>query len=648
MESAGWAGSFARFRVVDRDEVLEALRSFVPDAGEAQERAWRESVPFLQRETGRVAELEPRLEDGSAILEYLLLLEERRADVLLLVRGPVLVLELKGKSSPSQADLDQVAGYARDLAAYHRDCAERPVRAILVPTRMRGEPRATREGVWLVGPDRIAELVRHLATPAAAAAPSLEAFLDPDAYRPLPTLVEAARQLFESRTIEPVWRARARTDPAVAYVAAAAREAAERRKRHLVLVTGVPGSGKTLVGLRSAHARPLEELSVSRSRGRPTSPALFLSGNGPLVEVLQYALRGAGGDGRTFVRHIKSYLDRYVPRPALVPPEHVLVFDEAQRAFSAEMVRAKHPKWDEALVASEPELFVRICDRIPEWSAMLGLVGSGQEIHLGEEEGLRQWRAAVERSADPRRWVVHVPPGLHALFEGGPYELRCELSLNLDFALRFHLAEQLHLFVERLLDPAGAGAALVADRLWRPEGNETAGLRLWATRDLDTARAYLRERYEGIAQARFGILASSRDRCLESHGVDNAWLTTKNLRLGPWFMDDPASPGSCCRLERCATEFQVQGLELDMALLAWGSDLRRSDGRWVTNRSRGYRRGGVQPRDPMRLRINAYRVLLTRGRDGVVVYLPETGELDETWEHLLASGFRELTAQPVL
>jgi hypothetical protein len=637
--SAGWGSDFATFRGADPADVLRRLRAFVPDPGEAQARAWHADVPALQREVGEVVDARADAAAFSAVLEHGLALDSRRTDAVFLVAGPVLVLELKGKTQPTQGDLDQVAAYARDLRAYHRDCHERVVHPVLVPTASK-DPPVERDGVWVCGPAALDALVLRLASPVGTSSASLDSFLDPDAYCPLPTLVQAARELVEGRRVRSVWRAHACTDPAVRRVAAVAEEAARTRTRRLVLVTGVPGSGKTLVGLRAVHSSALDAIAVRRDR----PPAVFLSGNKPLVQVLQYALRGAGGGGRTFVRHVKDWLDRHVPRPALRPDEHVVVFDEAQRAFSREKVAELHAKWAPGLARSEPAHFVELAERTEGWAVLVGLIGSGQEIHVGEEGGIAAWREALERSPSPEAWTVHAPADLEPVFAGGRFATAWDPALHLDTSIRFHLAADLHRFVERVVGPSTAEAGReVAERLWRPYGTGVEGVRLWATRDLARAKAYLRERYADRPEARYGLLASSRDRSLPTHGVPNDWASARAVRVGPWFVDGDESPHSCRHLWSCVTEFDAQGLELDMALVAWGTDFRRVLGRWSDADARGYRRGGVRPVDPHRLRTNAYRVLLTRGRDGTVLFVPAEPALDETWHFLLASGFRELT-----
>lgn len=210
-------------------------------------------------------------------------------------------------------------------------------------------------------------------------------------------------------------------------------------------------------------------------------------------------------------------------------------------------------------------------------------------------------------------------------------------TLNLDTELRFHLASDLHRFVALLL-AGGAPDELapIAARL------ERDGYHLRLTRDLDVAKRYLRDRYAEHRAARFGIVASSRDKDLPAFGIPNDFHATKNVRMGPWYGDDEDAYGSrsCRRLERCVTEFGAQGLELDAALLAWGTDLVRLNERWSNARARGYKRG-AHVRDAFQLRVNAYRVLLTRGRDATVVYVPRLPALDETYAYLAAAGLGE-------
>lgn len=630
----GWDSSFSEFKDAQPKRIRERIVAFVPDASPEQLRAWDDAIPPLQAEVSEVLIRDELARHYSAILEYEMPMESRRSDVILLVGAGVMVIELKGKIYPTQADLDQAAAYARDLRNYHRECDGREVTPVLVPTRARGYQQLV-DGVHVTGPDALDELIARITSARRQPVIERNAFLSEDAYRPLPTLVEAARELLRSGTLRRIHQAHAATGPSLDEISRIVHQAALTRSRHLVLLTGVPGAGKTLVGLQTVHAEYLDDLAVDRGTGKPTAPAVFLSGNGPLVDVLQYELRSVG-DGKTFVRHVKDYVKRYSRRNA-VPPEHVLVFDEAQRAFDAD--RTRDVQRDEH-ARSEPEEFVRFADRIPDWCVVVGLIGSGQEIHIGEEAGLGQWRTAVEGSERSAEWTVHGPPGVAGLFRDGRSPFESKPALNLDTELRFHEARELHHFVAEML--AGAPASTLAPVAVRLNA---AGYHLRITRDLDVAKGYLRERYADDRLARFGLLASSKDRDLARFGVLNDFQSTKRVRFGPWYGEDEDEyDGNSCRLlETCVTEFGAQGLELDATLLAWGTDLIREGGRWSTARARGYR-SGAKVRDPYQLRVNAYRVLLTRGRDATMVFVPRLDLLDETYAYLTSSGFVEVTA----
>lgn len=630
----GWGSDFPTFRKAQPAAVREALRSFVRDASEEQVRAWSDSIPPLQNEVAEVLAADLAAGGYSAILEYELPMESRRPDVILLVGAGIVVLELKGKWSPSRADLDQVAAYARDLRAYHRECADRPVIPVLVPTLAHGYMQEI-EGIHVTGPDALHSLLASISTKHEGTAVPREAFLAESAYRPLPTIVEAARELFSSGELRTIHRARARTQPAVDHIARIIHQAALTKSRHLILVTGVPGAGKTLVGLQTVHARYLDDLAELRGGERPTVPAVFLSGNGPLVEVLQYELRRVG-DGKAFVRGVKEYVKRYSTARHAVPPEHVLVFDEAQRAFDTEQMRQKH-KSDDA--RSEPEEFVSFADRIPSWSVIVGLIGTGQEIHIGEEAGLIQWRHAVEQSDRRHEWTIHCAPHLASLFADAIVPLETDEALNLTSELRFHLATDLHRFVDLLIaDGSHPDLPVIARQL------EAQGYHLRITRDLQQAKSYLHDRYTGNRDARYGIVASSRDRDLPRFGVYNDFQATKQVRIGPWYGDDETQPDgrSCKLLNQCVTEFGAQGLELNALLLAWGTDFERVGDAWSNRNARGYQKA-AQVKDPMQLRRNAYRVLLTRGRDGTVVFVPPIPRLDETFAFLVRAGLIELS-----
>jgi len=428
-------------------------------------------------------------------------------------------------------------------------------------------------------------------------------------YVPLPTLVEAARRIFAAEPLPHVKRALAAEIPeTVDLIRTLIEQAREESLRILVFLTGVPGSGKTLVGLRVVY-----------EGSEDGTQATFLSGNGPLVQVLQDALRSS-----VFVRDLHRYIRSYGINERQ-PRERIIVFDEAQRAWDADYMQ-----YNRSIHRSEPEFLVGIGSRIEPWAAMVGLVGEGQEIYSGEEGGMAQWAGAVQTRPPEERWRVHCSPRVAPEF--ADVEIITSKRLDLTVSLRSRRAEFLHRWVQHVLE----GSLALAARLAMTIQNDAYPM--YMTRDLDEARDYARTRYPGEREKRFGLVASSHAKSLPRHGVDNSWMATSRLKVARWFNAPYHDPASCCALEECVTEFQCQGLELDLPIVCWGEDMRWDGSAWVLSPIR--RRYPI--RDPKQLLRNTYRVLLTRGRDGLVVYLPPSVELDQTEHALLAAGVRPL------
>jgi DUF2075 family protein len=326
-----------------------------------------------------------------------------------------------------------------------------------------------------------------------------------------------------------------------------------------------------------------------------------------------------------FVRDLhKAILDYGVK--GKVPREHIIVFDEAQRAWDRERVSAKRQ-----VDASEPDLLVRAGERVGSWSLLVGLVGEGQEIYAGEEAGLEQWAEALDRPNAADEWTVHCAGKLVPSFVR--HHVAIADALDLTISLRSRRAERLHEWVALLID----GSLGAAARLAAPLHND--GFTMYLTRDLDDAKQYVRERYDGERDARYGLIASSQDtKLLPRHGIPNDFMATKRVKYGPWYDAPHDDPRSCCALQEVVTEFGCQGLELDMPIIGWGADLRWDGRSWELRPKR--RRDPVH--DPLRLLRNTYRVLLTRGRDGFITFLPPVPQLDQTEHALLAAGIRPL------
>lgn len=630
----GWSSGFQIFSDTPQNLIRDALHHKYPGVSREQDFAWRDSIPALQAEVEEMVGAEEDAKKYSAILEYELPLESRRPDVLFLLSGAVVVLELKGKTKPTQADMDQASAYARDLKCYHRECENVSVYPILVPMRARGY-QGMEGGVHVCGPDALDELVLSLDAPRTILPIDPVKFLDDQAYQPLPTLVRAARDLFLKKPLPWIKRARAFTDKAVEEISSIIHEAHQTKTRRLILLTGVPGAGKTLVGLQIVHAGFLDDLSVPRANGKPSAPAIFLSGNGPLVEVLQYELRqaGMGGGGKVFVRGVKDYIKTYSANLKKIPPEHVLIFDEAQRAWDADRMAEKHAA-DPG--KSEPEAFVEFAERIPEWCVVLGLIGNGQEIHVGEEGGLVQWRDAIHNSPNKHEWVVHSPATLGSMFAEESIVCKSSDHLNLNRSLRHHGAVVLHEWVAGLLEGISPEKLVL---LSNEVGKE--GMHLRVTRDLEVAKKYLKDRYADAPLARYGVLTSSRDRSIISRPIRIPEFQDRNWR-GPWFADGDESAASCRRLDLAISEFDCQGLELEASLLVWGEDYLWENGVWSNSKAKRYKKPKTI-RDSFQLRKNAYRVLLTRARDVTVVWVPGEECFDATFQRLKDCGALEIT-----
>jgi len=424
-------------------------------------------------------------------------------------------------------------------------------------------------------------------------------------------LVAAARRIFEHEPLPQIKRAASAGIPqALASLQRTAREAQRKHERHLALVTGVPGAGKTLVGLQFVYLTRFSEDDSER-------PAVFLSGNGPLVKVLQHALKN-----QIFVQDVHGFLIRYGGNSSRLPTEHIWVYDEAQRAWDGERVLSKRGHG-----LSEHEDFVRLGMRVPDWAMLVGLIGEGQEIHLGEEGGLKLWSDAIEASGGD--WTIHCPQHIASVFDG--HNVVVEDELELTVTLRSHVAGELHQWVRSLLDGRLAEASSIAHPM------QVADYNLYVTRDIEEAKRYVRTRYEGDEDKRYGLLGSSKAKNLPLFGLNTSFQATRGFRPGPWYNDPVSSLRSCCRLIEVATEFSCQGLELDFPIVGWDTDLVWDGVQWHTKVGRS-----SKAHDARQLRLNSYRVLLTRGRDGMIVFVPLLTELDATYAALLSAGCRVL------
>lgn len=602
-EWCGWNGSVASFIATDDVEILGNLTRFLLERGAPQVLAWDSSIRSLKETFQRCL---PEATDCELVLEYELPRSGgRRPDLIFLNNGVVLVIEFKNRVSPEAADIDQVLGYVRELEDYHEGCRGKTLIPVLVPIGFQENDRTERD-VQIVSPKGLARIIREVSKRSRTSTPNSSAWVKAR-YEPLPALVEAAKLIFKREPLPQIRTAESSKIPeVVARIETIAAASIAHSKKSLVIVTGVPGAGKTLVGLQCAY-------SISSN-----IPSVFLSGNGPLVDVLQHQL---GSD--IFVVSLKKYLREFLVRRKEAPRQRLVVFDEAQRAWDRDRVVEKHPG---ELGDSEPALLLQIGELSKEGFTVVALMGEGQEIHAGEEAGIENWVDAVSHSGN---WHVYGPKHHYAAFAAKGIAYSIEPQFHLTSSLRSHRALDVAKWTDTLLTGGITTCKQIAETLI------TNGYALKVSRDLQTLKEYVRDRYAKQTNKRIGIIASSKFRKLGDYGVEP--VRQGYYYYGRWYGEGIGDLKSGSRLESAVSEFGCQGLELDMPLLCWGPDWRYNDGSWL-----GHMGKPRKVKDPQRLRLNAYRVLLTRGRDGLVVFVPQMVELDETFLVLQEAGMEKL------
>ncbi len=677
--------SLAEFSRTDETAIFGILcDNYHGDALTTTREAWRSEVTILQHV------LSPyQKEDGRIIFEYDIPRLGKRINAVLLLHGIVFCLEFKvGETRILEADVDQVLDYALDLKNFHKFSQDRIIVPVLIATHYRAESTAVQMSVYddmvvnplVTGAAGLSRIIRKV----------LEAYpgqtpVDPrwiiSPYAPTPTIIEAARTLYENHSVDDITQHEAddvSTDRTIDYILKVIRESKETRKKSICFVTGVPGAGKTLVGL---------DVAIKQTYQGQTDPvkdegAVYLSGNGPLVAVLTEALaqdnykkcREAGEkkkitDSRREVGKSIQMIHRYrdnmlakIKNPVEngvleIDPvkavrleqagygevEHVAIFDEAQRSWTHKRLadylkrggtygnKLKVPNFP----MSEAAFLIWSLDQREDWATIACLVGGGQEINTGEA-GISEWiRALNERFP---HWNVYISPELtdaeyaegkvNELLKDNP-RVTYNDDLHLGVSLRSFRAEKLSAFVHSLLSFDENAAAIYAEIKDRYP--------IVLTRDMAKARKWLHEKVRGTE--RTGILVSKESARFKPLAVHI--LPSGDENAVHWFLEDKVDTRSSNYLEDAATEIQVQGLELDYTCVLWDADMRYENGKWRFYRFNGQTKWVEQTptsetrQELIKYMLNAYRVLLTRARSGMVICVPE-GNANKT-----ATGFWE-------
>lgn len=649
--NAYYAADVATFLASAPDPILgEIVRNSAFAVESEQRDAWIGQISLLQQALVGI--------EGAVFLEYDVPRLGSRIDAAVISGPAIIPIEFKvGEREYKREDVNQVWDYALDLKNFHRASHGAPIIPILVCTS------APASDTTLQSPQRDA-VFRPVCCNGQGLAHLLRAALlvegvpvDPvkwgsSPYEPTPTIVQAAQALYAQHSVEAITRKEA-SGRQLKATSDRIEELIEEARRNclkaIVFVTGVPGAGKTLVGLNTATRK--------RDETKPTH-AVFLSGNGPLVDVLREALtrdevtrlRQRNNHTRkgvvkqkvkAFIQNVHHFRDAGL-RDSEAPADHVVIFDEAQRAWNQQMTanfmlrKKKRPGFKQ----SEPEFLISYLDRHSDWAVIVCLVGGGQEINTGEA-GISAWLDAVRSSFTT--WHVYISPNLtdseydagHALEKlASRPNVVTDASLHLGVSVRSFRAENVSAFVKALLECDKAKAGEMFKRI-------SSQYPVVLTRDLARAKKWIRDQARG--SERFGLVASSAAYRLKPHAIDI------RVKIDPvqWFLNGPDDTRSSFYLEDAATEFQIQGLELDWVCVTWDADLRFANPSWEYRSFRGTSWASVHKPERRQYLRNAYRVLLTRARQGMAIFVPsgdgddrtrEPSFYDPTFEYLASVG----------
>lgn len=598
-----------------------------------QSNTWGQEVQILKEQLADFFE-------GRIIFEYTIPRMGKRVDTVLLYRNIVFLLEFKcGDSEYRHSTYDQVYDYALDLRNFQKESHNKLLVPIMISTHAPKYKNVLVEHERIIEPIRcnehnIGAAVKYIAQQYHEASFDYLGWENSE-YLPTPTIVEAAQALYRGHNVHDITRSDAGAENLTVTTDEINRiieYSKSNGRKSICFVTGVPGAGKTLVGLN---------IAIQRSNAKKGEHAVFLSGNLPLVTVLQEALardkveqeKQAGRrisksevlrKTTTFIQIIHKYRDFYVGNDK-IPPERVAIFDEAQRAWTHEMIEKfmATKKGVASFPYSEPEFLISTMDRHQDWAVVICLVGGGQEINTGEA-GLPEWFDSLRRGFP--EWDVYITPQLNddeyrrgrswdSMLEG--LQIHERAKLHLATSVRSFRTPDLAAFVKAVLD----GQTSEARRLCQAIKDKYP---IVITRDLKKAKTWVRARCQGTT--RYGLLASSGAMRLKPEGI----FVKNDVSVANWFLNGKDDVRSSFALEDVVTEFDIQGLELDYSIVAWDADFRFANDEWTCNNFVGNRWNNVGAEERRLYLKNAYRVLLTRARQGMAIFVPEGDDADQT------------------
>lgn len=606
------------------------------DSLNTQNKAWESQIIILQEVL--------KFYKGHIFFEFSIPRMGKRVDCILLLNNVIFVIEFKvGEKEFLNHNVEQVWDYALDLKNFHQPSHNAIIAPILIATE------SINSFIEISFSSHDDNIIYPIKTNSVDLKKSIDAVLDffndtndineneftTGSYSPTPTIIEAAITMFNNHSVEAITRSDSgatNLKVTTKYVSSLIDYAKQNSKKLICFVTGVPGAGKTLVGLNVA----IDHLDKEKG-----DSSVFLSGNAPLVAVLQEALtrdkvlqeklRGnkitkkiARESVKAFIQIIHHYRDEYLRDPK-APYDHVAIFDEAQRAWNKEQtVKFMHQKKGQAnFEYSEPEFLISCLNRHLDWAVVVCLVGGGQEINTGEA-GISEWIDAIKNTFSD--WETYISPHLYdkeydAVQSIEKLILKSKViysdSLHLAVSMRSFRAENVSKLVKEILDLDKNSAIETLNSL---KGKYPIVL----TRNLQTAKKWLKEKARG--SERYGIVVSSQAYRLKPYAID----VKSPMNPINWFLDGKDDIRSSYFLEDVATEFQVQGLELDWTCVMWDGDLRYTENGWKSFSFVGNKWQNINKEERKRYLINAYRVLLTRARQGMIIVIPEGDFEDHT------------------
>ena len=619
------------------------------ETSDLQKLAWKAEIQILKCQLNELC--------GDVIFEYTIPRMGHRVDTVCIIEGIIFLFEFKvGDNEYKKTTIDQVMDYALDLKYFHEESKRRYIVPICVSTKasvQKNEYNCCSDGIYnaiLCNENNIGDNIHNILLQVRDKTLSGRTWID-SRYAPTPTIIEAAQSLYRNHGVDDISRNDAGaknltiTTKAISNII---EDCKKNNRKAICFVTGVPGAGKTLAGLNIAN---------ERHHFDEDEHAVFLSGNGPLVDVLQNALAidrakrekitksNALRETKAFIQIIHRFRDEALTT-SYAPVEKVVIFDEAQRAWNKESLTdfMKRKKGILELNQSEPEFLISIMDRHEDWAVIICLVGGGQEIYNGEA-GIQDWFSTLsEKHLD---WEIYLSDKItDSEYVGNSdvstmlhnREYHCISDLHLGVSLRSFRSEKLALFVKCLLDEEIELVRETYEELKK-------SYPVLITRKFDVAKNWVKKKARGTE--RYGLLASSEGKRLRAEGI---WVPSEINHVG-WFLNEKDNVDSSYYLEVAASEFKVQGLEIDYAVLAWDADLRYTSNGFDYFKFRGTKWNHVNQEQRQHYLKNAYRVLMTRARQGLIIYIPEGDEEDSsrlteyyegTYQYLKHVGIKEI------